>query len=223
MAKKQKEIVISTARPARKRTIPKTAFRKGGENPHAFQPGECGRNRAKKPERPDDERLISRALRAQLSTRAPNERAIAVGLRPGASWAQVCAAALLDAASRGDVAASKEVRESTEGGRLALAFDSEPGSEDCPLLEVCFVSPEYRDGQQPERTVIRTDSEGRVIKGPLPPRLIEGKLEPREDSAPAPAESEQWPAPVASKPHDEAAERRRIRSNYGKLAFGLGQ
>lgn len=218
MAKRQKEIIVSTAKPARKKTVPKTAFQKGGPNPFAFKPGESGRSRAKKPAAPDDTRLISKALRAMLPFRAPNERAIAVGLKPGASWAQVCAAALLDAASRGDVQASKEIRESTEGGRLALAFDSEPGSEDCPLLQICFVSPEYRDGQQPERSVIRTDSEGRRLPSPRPPLLVEGKLQqPVEDAAPVEA------APVASKSHDEAAERRRIRSNYGKLAFGLGQ
>jgi hypothetical protein len=147
MAKKRQEIVVSTAKPQRKKTVPKSAFKK--DNTLGFKKGESGRTRKKADTPPDDIRLVSRALRVSLGHRAPNERALAVGLPMGASWAQIIAQALLLKASEGDVQAAREVAERSEGGRafgigIQIGDAGEPGSESTPLLNVVFVSSDLR-------------------------------------------------------------------------------
>jgi len=98
-------------------------------------------------------RLISKALRAQLPSRAPDEIALQLSLRPGASWAMCVSAALLHAAVRGDVAAAKEIRECTEGTRSRIELD--PDGQTMPLLNVVFVSAKFKqlsDGTFIERS-----------------------------------------------------------------------
>lgn len=150
MAKKKQEIIVSTAKPQRKKTVPKTAFKKG--NTFGFKKGESGRTRKAKDTPPDDMRLVSRALRVSLGHRAPDERAKMVGLKPGSSWAQIVAQALMLKASEGDVQAIREVREGSEGGRnfgigvgIHLGDAGEPGSEQTPMLRVIFTTPEFQE------------------------------------------------------------------------------
>jgi hypothetical protein len=123
--KKAKNNVLSIQPKARKRNAPSTAFKVGGPNPNAFRPGVCPNPGG----RPKDElRLVNKALRAQLNTRAPNEIAQLVGLDPGASWAQCVASSLLYMAVKGDVGAAREIRECTEGNRSRLELVDEQGA-----------------------------------------------------------------------------------------------
>lgn len=142
---KQKEYIVSTAKPERKRTVPKSAFKKGEPNPHQFKPGESGRTRAKKPNVPDDRRLVSRALRVQLPSRAPDDVCRSLHMPLRSSWAQCLAKSLMIAALRGDVSAVREIYQMTEGSRFKFNVEGfasgDEGTEGLPLVEVHFVAP----------------------------------------------------------------------------------
>lgn len=120
---KKKAIILP---PERKRTVPSNAFQPG--NKFAFVKGKSGNPGGEGRPR-DPYRLVSKALRHQLNTRATNEAAMDAGLEPGASWSQVIAAVLLRLAAKGDIAAVREIREFTEGSRGKLEItgaDGEP-------------------------------------------------------------------------------------------------
>jgi hypothetical protein len=117
-----------------------TKFSKGNE--HRFEPGVSG-NPGGKP-KSSEARLLSKAMRVQLSWRAPNEVATQLGLEPGASWAQCISMRLIRLAIReGDVSAMRELREATEGTRshASMAFTDEDGNpqDTPPLIELVFV------------------------------------------------------------------------------------
>ena len=84
MTKKAKiEVTIETPLPEKKRKAPpsnKHSFAKN--NPHRFAPGKSG-NPSGRPK--DETRLLSKAIRGQLGTRAPYEVSLALGLTKGAS------------------------------------------------------------------------------------------------------------------------------------------
>ena len=133
-------VVGVDAKKKRKKNPPRTAFKKGGPNPHAFQPGESGNPGGCKPK---TDHLISRALRVALADRAPDAATEAVNLAKGASWAQVLARRLIHLAVRGDLTAMREIREATEGvhGTLGVYGLGTPEgfNEPPPLFEIVFV------------------------------------------------------------------------------------
>jgi hypothetical protein len=108
MMAKQKEVALI----ARKKVVPRSAFKKGAPNPHAFQPGESGNPTGKAK---NDLKLVSRSLREQIANRAPFKVAQALDLPEGSSWAQCIAARLLRVALTGDVQSIRLLAELTEG------------------------------------------------------------------------------------------------------------
>lgn len=142
---KKKAIILP---PERKRTVPSNAFQPG--NKFAFVKGQSG-NLGGEGRPRDPYRLVSKALRHQLNTRATNEAAIDAGLEPGASWSQVIAGVLLRLAAKGDIAAVREIREFTEGSKGKLEItgpDGEPLQP--PSLNIVIVpggAPQLHDPQ----------------------------------------------------------------------------
>jgi hypothetical protein len=134
-SRQKKYVVSAEAKPLRKKTAPRSAFKPG--NPHVFKPGQSG-NPGGRP-KGSESRLISKALLAYLGDRAPNEVATACGLPFGASWAQCMAKRLITLALRGDVSAMREVREATEGNRIRADLNF-PDPADAPkLVEIVFL------------------------------------------------------------------------------------
>jgi hypothetical protein len=97
---------------------------------------------------------MSKSLRAQLPSRAPDAIARRLGLTLGASWAQCVATALLLAAAGGDVAAAREIRECTEGRTRPFGFVDD-GDGDTP-------------GEHPCVNVVFIDSDGNGYPLPAP-------------------------------------------------------
>lgn len=134
----------------RKKNPPKTAFKKGGPNPHAFQKGVSGNPGGKS--RSHEDRLVTNALRVRAAFRAPDRIAKALGLPRGASWAQCLAQSLLQRAISGDNEASRLVLERVDGpAKQSLELSGadgeplfQPGSESCPLITVNFTSTEFQ-------------------------------------------------------------------------------
>lgn len=196
------DIKVKVEAPQRRKNPPSTAYSRENPSPHAFKAGGPSASPGGKAGK---YRLLSRALRARLDARMPDDVAKALHLPPGSSWAQGLAASLMNAGIRGDINAVKligdlsgdAVRHHLELG-IGEGFDEdgEPISS-TPLLEVHFTRPEYRteaeriEGEQRER--ISTDNQARRILGPPPPQLIEAHL----DSPAGPvAENAQQPEPV---------------------------
>ena len=161
MPKKQKSAIEIIS--PRKKVVPRSAFKKGERTPHQFKPGVSGNptGRAK-----NDLKLVTKSLREQLSTRAPNDVAKSLGLPVGASWAQCTAAALLRGAVSGDTQASRLLIEMTEGRApqsLSLGgMDGEPlfgNPTDRPFIHVHFVESDG-DGRLPADYI-----EGNIVDG----------------------------------------------------------
>jgi hypothetical protein len=130
-----------TAEVPRKKNPPSTAFKTG--NPFRFPAGVSGNPAGCKPK--NEMRLVGKALHAQLPTRAPDVVAKALGLDPGASWAQCIGASLLRHAVKGDMGAARLVIEVTEGTKSKLELvDESGGSVTGALFNVVFVE---ADGQ----------------------------------------------------------------------------
>lgn len=138
--KKSSKIAGITLEPtSRKKNRPSTAFMPG--NPHRFEKGVSG-NPGGKPKTAES-RLLSRAMRVQLSWRAPDDVALQLGLTAGASWAQCISMRLIRLAIRdADVSAMRELREATEGTRQRFEiFDDEGNPQETPpLIELVFVN-----------------------------------------------------------------------------------
>ncbi len=131
----KKKIVVTLDRAERKRNAPRTAFKKGQPNPHAFKPG-VSPNPGGRPK--DGLRLVSKALRVQLAGRATNEIAAAVGLDPGASYAQVLAQVVLRLGMRGDLTAIKLAVELSEKTRVEMD-ELNSGNVTGSLFNIVFV------------------------------------------------------------------------------------
>jgi hypothetical protein len=147
MPKKSDKLTVTIESPTeRKRNAPRTAYSKENPSPHSFASGVSGNPGGK----PMHHRLLTRALRARLDTRAPDKVAQALGLPRRASYAQVLSATLVNHALRGDMNAVRTIFEYTEGApkqSLALGFDPDfdDADEAGPRLVVQFVSPEYQE------------------------------------------------------------------------------
>jgi hypothetical protein len=144
----------------RKKTVPRSAYSATNPSPYAFEaggpsPNPGGRAGSKS-------RLLSRALKARLDTRAPDSVASAFQLGRGASWAQVLSAALVTQAVKGDTQAARMVAEYTEPlPKQLFGFDSDDG-ESSPRLVVEFV--------QSESDKARDVAAGKIIDQNVAPR-----------------------------------------------------
>ncbi len=132
--------ILSPAK-TNERRAPSNAFKPG--NKFAFQKGQSG-NPGGEGRPKDPYRLVSKAMRSRLNTRATDEAAFAAGLEPGASWAQVLGVSLINLAIAGDVHAARTVLEYTDAplprtARLELSGpDGEPLQP--PSLNIVVVS-----------------------------------------------------------------------------------
>jgi hypothetical protein len=128
---------VAVASKPRKKNPPRTAFRKGGPNPHAFVAGTGSPNPGGKVK--SDTRLISKALLVALANRAPDEAAKALNLPKGSSWAQCLGQRLIHMALRGDLAAMDQIRQFTEGNRIHASVDFQDPGAAPPIIEIVFV------------------------------------------------------------------------------------
>lgn len=151
---------------ARKVILPRSAFKKGGPNPHAFKPGvsPCPGGKPKS----EEQRLLSRTLRIQLGWRAPDKIAKALGLPRGSSWSMVLSQSLLRRATAGDLQAAQLIVTTTEGTRSRIEVSEESGNT---LTRECTV------------LFMESDGNGRPIREL--PTTIDGALadEPRQIAA----------------------------------------
>jgi hypothetical protein len=162
VAKKKQKIELVVDQKERKKNPPRTAFAKG--NPYRVQPGQVLNPRGGKPK--DEHRLVSKALRVQLNTRAPDAYAKALHLPRGASWAQCLAASLLRRSVAGDMSAATLIVQTVEGTKSHIEFSDEStgGRRECTVL------------------FMESDGDGRPIR--TLPTTIDGALadEPSEPS-----------------------------------------
>jgi Family of unknown function (DUF5681) len=128
--------VAVTTNKLRKKNPPRTAFKKGGLNPFAFQPGQSGNPGGKV--KPTDH-LLSKSLRVALADRASDDVCKALGLPIHSSWSQCLARKLVYMAIRGDLAAIAEIRALTEISKVHATIDTTDGGLPPPLFEVVFV------------------------------------------------------------------------------------
>lgn len=142
-AKKRKVPVgaVEVLAPPKKR-MPVNAFQPNNEYAKRWTKGMPSPNPSGGPKR-DGLRLVSRALRVQLNQHAPNAECLAVGLLPGASWAQVVAASILRQSARGDMAAARLLLDFTEkvnNARIDVPVDDDgnPIVMTPPSLNIVF-------------------------------------------------------------------------------------
>jgi hypothetical protein len=143
MPKKPNVTVTIETHTKKKRPAPRSAFKCG--NPYRFQAGTAGSKKSGNPagRPPDEMRLVLKALRAQLPHRAPDAVASALGLAPGASWAQCISASLLRRAVRGDNNAVSPILNATEpasrNGLNPMGLDGEAMGGVAPELHISLV------------------------------------------------------------------------------------
>jgi hypothetical protein len=148
VAKKVAGIAIESKK--RKRNPPRTAFKKGGPNPHAFVAGNGSPNPGGKPRTSDH--LLSKSLRVALADHAPDEVCKAMNLPPHSSWSQCLARKLIYMAIRGDLASIAEIRTCTEGSRISADLSFQDPAAAPPIFELVFLE---SDGQgRPKHTII---------------------------------------------------------------------
>jgi hypothetical protein len=134
--KTEQKIELHIEQRERKKTAPRSAF--GPNNPYRVQPGQVLNPRGGKPK--DEHRLVSKALKVQLNTRAPDAVTQTLHLSRGSSWAQCLAARLMiQAAVKGDVSAANAVIAATEGRRAFSEFVDASASEQPTEIQICFV------------------------------------------------------------------------------------
>ena len=132
--KKIAGVAIEPAR--RKKNPPRTAFKKGGPNPHAFVAGNGSPNPGGKPRLIDA--LLSKSLRIGLADRAPDEVCKALGLPHHSSWASCIVRKLIYMAVRGDLSAMVEIRTATEGTRISADLNFADPNNAPPVITVVF-------------------------------------------------------------------------------------
>ncbi len=163
--KKIAGVAIEPAR--RKKNPPRTAFKKGGPNPHAFVAGNGSPNPGGKPRLVDH--LLSKSLRVALCDRAPDEVAKSFNLPSGASWAQCIARKLIYMAVRGDLQACREIREATEGTRLHADLTFPDPSAAPPVISVVFLDSDGDGRPAPGMTIEAKPA--LPLPPPAPPEL----------------------------------------------------
>jgi hypothetical protein len=140
---KPKKVVVHLGEKARKKVVPRTAYSKEHPSPYAFKPGESGNSAGKKK---SETRLLSKALNAYLSDRAPEEVARSLGLPSNApgehynySWALCLGRRILNKAMIAEPWAVDAIIKLTEPvhARLDLGFGGE--GEAPQIMELVFV------------------------------------------------------------------------------------
>ena len=167
MKKTTQKIKLEIEPKARKKNPPRTAFKKGAPNPHAFKPGvsPCPGGKPKSQE----QRLLSHTLRIQLAWRAPDKVAKALGLPRGASWSMVLAQSLLRRATAGDLQAAQLIVTTTEGTKSRIEFNDESGDTRTRECTVLFME---SDGNGRPARVLPTTIDGTLADEALEPHEI---------------------------------------------------
>jgi hypothetical protein len=137
-AGKPTPLVVEVVKKVRKKNPPRTAFKKGGPNPHAFVAGNGSSNSGGKPRQRDH--LLSKTLCIALADRAPDAVTDGMNLPRGSSWSQCLVRRLIIMAVRGDLQAIKEIREATEGTRTHMSLDLPDPDSVLPVIQIEFVS-----------------------------------------------------------------------------------
>lgn len=190
----------ATAKPPRKLTRHSGQFKPG--NPHRFEAGVSGNPTGRRANEFD--RVLSRAVCADLADRAPNDICEQVGMPHHSSWAQCLGRTLLKRAFN-DISFARLVLEYSEGlPKASVALDATitgDGTSAPERLVVEFVSSEFTKAHPDETTVVTTS------KNALPPPLIEARELAIKDAeaAPDPPMIDE-PEIEAPEPEPEAAE-----------------
>ena len=190
--KKAAKYEVSVTKTERKKTVPRTAYSKTNPSPYAFKAGEPSANPSGKSLSKD--RLLSRALKAQLADRAPDNACEAAHVPNYSSWAQVLASIIVRKASA-DIAYARLLFEYCEPAPTQrLAFEAPLDEDGNPVpteqIHVHFVESEYCKQHPEERGTMTVTPPTQ-----MPPPLIEARLtEPTE--APAPTPPAPMPRPV---------------------------
>jgi hypothetical protein len=135
-------VAVEVVKKERKKNPPRTAFKKGGPNPHAFKSGEEWRgNPGGKVKVGND--LLSKSLRVALADRAPDDVCMAADLPCHSSWSQILARRLLVLAVRGDLQAMDLIHRVTEGTHSRVDLHGFSGldqdSSDRSVVEIVFI------------------------------------------------------------------------------------
>ena len=151
----------------KERRAPAHLYSKEKPSPFAFKPGHSG-NPGGEGRPKDPYRLVSRAMRSRLNTRATDAASFDAGLEPGASWAQVLGVSLINLAIQGDVQAARTVLEYTDAPlpRTAKLELSGPDGEPLqpPSLNIVVVPTAQLHGPQPvtRKLPVRQQSTGMI-------------------------------------------------------------
>ena len=144
VAKKRKITIEAAVQviPPKEKRVPASAFKPGNEQAKKWFKGMASPNPSGGPKR-DGLKLVSRALRVQLNLQAPHAECRAVNLKPGSSWAQVVAAAILLQSVRGDMGAARLLLDFTEkvnNTRIEVPVDDDgnPIPLVAPSLNIVF-------------------------------------------------------------------------------------
>ena len=139
----------------RKRNPPSSAFKEG--NPYRFEPGQSGNPSGGRTK--DEHRLVSKAMKVQLNTRAPDAIAKAMQLPRGSSWAQCLSMSLIRRGVSGDMSAAQLIIQTVEGLKSKVELIDET------------------EGSMPRRVEIvfqEADHDGRLLR--TLPKTIDGHL-----------------------------------------------
>ncbi len=153
----------------RKKNPPRTAFKPGGPNPHAFKKGESP-NPGGKPARADAR--LSRSLLINLSAHAPNDVTEAMKLPKGASWSACLARRLINLALRGDLEAMRLIAHAT-GDLHNNVHIFDESITDRPIIEIVFV--DGIDGR-PTPEFLATHPDFKTEQKALPPFVPVGEV-----------------------------------------------
>lgn len=164
--------ILSPAK-TKERRAPSNAFKPG--NKFAFQKGQSGNPGGEGRPR-DPYRLVSKAMRSRLNTRATDTAALDAGLERGASWAQVLGVSLINLAIQGDVHAARTVLEYTDQPMPRVAKLELTGADGEPL-------------QPPSLNIVVVPGGSPLAHGPQPvARKLPGRQHSSEMLSPDAAE-----------------------------------
>lgn len=183
--KPPKEFKVSVEPKVRRKNVSSAAFKPGNE--HAFKPGQSGNPSGRSPSK---DRLLSRALKTQLSSRMPDDFCDRIGVPHWSSWATGLAMLICKKALSGDIGYAKLLAEYVEPAPTQrVTFEplvDEDGNvleSQTPFVQVNFVESEYCKQHPEERGTMTVTPPTQ-----MPPPLIEARLtEPTEVKAEAPA------------------------------------
>lgn len=160
--------------PTKERRPPSNAFKPG--NKFAFQKGQSGNPGGEGRPR-DPYRLVSKAMRNRLNSRATDAAAIEAGLERGASWAQVLGVSLINLAIAGDVHAARTVLEYTDQPMPRVAKLELTGADGEPLqppsLNIVVVPGGAPQALGPQPVAMKLPARGRQSSEMLSPDAAE--------------------------------------------------